>query len=162
MKKITFILLALISGTVFAQSDEATGTANAAAEIISPIKISDGTDLDFGRIIGNSAGGTITITTAGARTTDNDDLLAPSTTLQAASFEVTAANTYNYSVTIPGINLTGAGDAMPVSFESSLGNSGVVGTGAVQTLNVGGELTVNGGQAEGNYTGTISVTVAYE
>ncbi|SKB33297.1 protein of unknown function [Salegentibacter holothuriorum] len=162
MKKITFILLALISGTVFAQSDEATGTATAAAEIISPIKITDGTDLDFGRIIGNPAGGTVTISTAGARTTSNDDLLAPSTSVQAASFDVTAAATYNYSVSIPGISLTGAGDAMPVTFVSSLGNAGVVGTGAVQTLNVGGELTVNGGQAEGEYDGTISVTVAYE
>ncbi|MBI6115208.1 DUF4402 domain-containing protein [Salegentibacter maritimus] len=162
MKKITFILLALISGTVFAQSDEATGTANAAAEIISPIKITDGSDLNFGRIIGNAAGGNVTISTAGVRSTDNDDLLAPSTTVQAASFDVTAAETYNYSVTIPGISLTGNGDAMPVTFESSLGNTGVVGTGAAQTLNVGGELTVNPAQAEGTYTGTISVTVAYE
>ena len=163
MKKITFILLALISGTAFAQnSAEAKATADVNAEIISPIKISDGTALDFGRIIGNVAGGTVTVSTASERTADNDDLLAPSTSVQAASFKVTAADTYNYSINIPTINLTGEGDAMAVTFDSSLGNENVLGTGSEQTLNVGGDLTVNPSQAEGAYTGTVEVTVSYE
>ncbi|MDT0676954.1 DUF4402 domain-containing protein [Autumnicola musiva] len=161
MKKITFILFALIAGTTFAQSS-ASGTATVNAEIVSPISITDGTDLDFGRIIGNTAGGTVTVATNGERTADNDDLLAPSTTVQSASFSVKAAEGYTYKVEIPEVNLTGAGDAMPVVFTSSLGNANIVGTGAAQTLNVGGALKVNASQAEGNYTGTVEVTVAYE
>ncbi|PRX49846.1 DUF4402 domain-containing protein [Salegentibacter salegens] len=162
MKKITFILLvSLISGTAFAQSS-AEGTATVNAEIVSPIEINDGTDLDFGRIIGSSAGGSVTVSTDGDRTATTNDLLAPSTTVQAASFTVKAAEAYKYSITIPGIGLTGAGDDMPVTFESSLGNENVVGTGADQTLTVGGALTVNALQAEGEYSGTVTVTVAYE
>ena len=162
MKKITFILFALITGTTFAQ-DTATATSTVNAEIISPISIENGSELDFGRIIGNAAGGTVTVSTAGDRTTTNSDLLAPSTTVKAASFDVKAADTYNYSIAIPTIDLTfTGGDNMPVTFDSSLGNANVVGTGAVQTLNVGGVLTVNADQAEGAYAGTVEVTVAYE
>ena len=162
MKKITFILFALIAGTGFAQgtSDEDSGIATVNAEIVSPISIEDGSDLDFGRIIGNEDGGTVTVSTAGARTGDND-LLDPTNEGQAASFDITAADTYNYSIAIPDITLTGDGDNMAVNFDSSLGNASV-GEGAVQTLNVGGDLTVNASQAEGAYTGEVTVTVAYE
>jgi len=160
MKKITFILLAFISANVFAQ-DEAKGTADVNAEIVSPIKITNGTALDFGRVIGSEAGGTVTIANNSDRTASNDELLAPSTTVQAASFDVTAANTYNYSILIPGINLTGDGDDMPVTFTNNLGDTSV-GTGSVQELLVGGGLTVNANQAEGNYSGTVEVTVSYE
>ena len=164
MKKITFILFALIAGTTFGQnSATASGTATVNAKIVSPISITDGTDLNFGRIIGNTAGGTVTVATNSDRTADNNDLLAPSTTVQAASFTVKAAEGYNYKITIPTIDLTGPGAvAMPVIFTSSLGTVNVLGTGANQTLRVGGALTVNSGQAEGDYSGTVNVTVAYE
>jgi len=163
MKKITFILFALITGTTFAQNAATdSGTATVNAEIVSPISITDGTDLNFGRIIGNTSGGTVTVATDNERTASNDDLLAPSTDVQAASFTVKAAYGYNYKITIPSIELTGAGDVMPVEFTSSLGNTNVQGSGADQILNVGGKITVNSSQAEGDYTGTVEVTVAYE
>ena len=162
MKKITFILLALISGTAFAQnSAKATGTAQVNAEIVSPIKIENGTALDFGRIIGNSAGGDVVIATNGTRTSTNDDLLDPTNEGSAGSFDVTAAEGYAYSITINDIVLSGAGDDMDVTFDNNLGESST-GTGSTQDLNLGGTLTVNASQAEGDYTGTVTVTVAYE
>jgi spore coat protein U-like protein len=166
MKKITFALFALIAGTTFAQNSTSdTGTATVNAEIVSPISISDGSDLDFGRIIGNAAGGTVTVATDGQRTTDNSDLLAPSTTVQAASFTVNAAKDYNYKVEFSSLSLSdiaSVGADMPVTFTSSLGTEHILGTGADQTLTVGGALTVNANQAEGKYTGEVTVTVAYE
>ena len=164
MKNFTFILLALIiSGTTFAQnSATSSGTATVNAEIVSPISVTDGTELNFGRIIGNTDGGTVTVATDGGRTASVNDLLAPSTSVQAASFTVKAAAGYNYSISIPGIDLTGAGDDMSLTFTNNLGTESVQGTGADQTLNVGGALTVNPGQVEGDYTGTVEVTVAYE
>ncbi|MDT0690131.1 DUF4402 domain-containing protein [Salegentibacter sp. F188] len=183
MKKITFILLAFIGTTAFAQeSATSTGTATVNALVVSPISISQGTDLEFGRIIGNTAGGVVTVSTTDARTDNSDgDLLAPSTNVQAASFTVKAANTYSYNISIPSTTLTGGtGDAMAVSFTSSLGTantetdgegntttipgsySSAEGTGADQILLVGGALTVNPGQGEGAYTGTATVTVSYE
>lgn len=166
MKKITFLLFALIAGTSFGQTSATdSGTATVNAEIVSPISITPvGSNLDFGRIIGNTAGGTVTVSTAGLRTSDNSDLLAPTAenTIQAALFQVTAATTYKYSVTIDDITLTGSGDPMAVTFTSSLGNENVVGTGAPQDLTVGGALAVNASQEEGKYSGTVTVVVAYE
>lgn len=162
MKKITFILIALITGTTFAQdasSDSGTATVN--AEIVSPITISDGTSLDFGRIIGTALGGTVTVNADDTRTFSNDDMAVPSTTVSAATFTVTAATGYSYSIAIPDVNLTGAGDDMVVEFTSSLGATSS-GTGASQDLIVGGTLNVNAAQAQGSYSGDVKVTVAYE
>lgn len=159
MKKITFILFALIAVTGFAQS-EASGTSTVNAEIVSPISIESTSELDFGRIIGNLAGGDVEIKTDGTRTADNDDLLDPTDEGQAGAFEVTAAEGYAYSITIPATTLTGNGDAMTVTFDNNLGDSST-GSGGVQDLLLGGILTVNGSQAEGAYTGEVTVTVSY-
>lgn len=162
MKKITFILLALISGTVFAQ-DAATSeaTANVNAEIVSPISIKSTSELDFGRIIGNSTGGDVEIKVDGTRTaTDNTDLLDPTDEGQPGTFEVTAAQGYSYSISIPDTTLTGDGDAMDVTFNNNLGASSS-GTGSAQNLILGGVLSVNGSQLEGAYTGEVTVTVSY-
>ncbi|MCC8358643.1 DUF4402 domain-containing protein [Salinimicrobium sediminilitoris] len=168
MKKITFILFALIAGTTFAQtnndSNKATGTATVNAEIISPIEITSGSVLNFGRIIGDAEGGTVTVSTAGERSFDNNDLNAPTTTSlpSAAAFKITAENEYLYSISIPSIKLEGAGDDMTVNFEHNMKDEGNAGSGAEQTLLVGGDLLVNGGQDAGEYTGTATVTVSYE
>ena len=173
MKKITFILFALITGTTFAQVTQnaatATTTAPVNAEIVSPIKIANVNPLDFGRIIGNTAGGTVSIaaSAAGTRTAlVNTDLLAGTgNTPSAASFDITAASGYSYSVDLSAstANLSGTGDNMPISFNHNLLAAANPGGGATATvLYVGGDLTVNGGQLEGAYTGEVSVTVTYE
>ncbi len=165
MKKITFILLALISGTAFAQEGSASATATVNAEIVTPIAIADGTDLNFGSIVA-ADGGNVRVNTEGTRTFSNNNMdVATATAITAATFDVTAANLYSYSISIPSIVLTGAGDDMPVSFTHDLegetdGNA--EGTGAAQTLKVGGLLTVAASQTEGAYDGEVTVTVAYE
>ncbi len=169
MKKITFILLALIAGTGFGQTDgSASGTATVNAEIVTPIAIADGTDLNFGSIVA-AEGGNVRVNTEGTRTFSNPDMnVTTATTISAASFNVIAADTYSYSISIPSINLVdaaGVGVDMPVSFTQDLegetdGNA--TGTGSAQELLVGGLLTVAAGQTEGEYTGTVTVTVAYE
>ncbi len=162
MKKITFILIALITGSAMAQDGaQANATATVNAEIVSPISIESTSNLDFGRIIGNDAGGDVKIATDGTRTSDNNDLLDPTEEGNQADFEITAAEGYSYSISAPATQLTGDGEAMDVTFESSLGNS-AEGTGNTQNLGLGGILTVNPSQAEGDYTGEVSVTVSYE
>jgi len=163
MKKITFILFALIAGTTFAQ-DSDTGTATVNAEIVSPIEISDGSDLNFGTINGTATGGTVSVTTSGVRSFSNSDMaITSATAITAANFTVTAANTYLYSISIPDILLTGAGDDMAVTFIHNRNTlSGRTGSGSAQPLNVGGTLTVGDAQVAGTYDGTVSVTVAYE
>ena len=158
MKKITFILFALISGTAFAQS----ATATASAEIMSPMTIGKTTDLNFGKIASTSAG-TVRIGT--------DNVVAGSatrisgTTPTAAAFTVNGANNYAYTVSVPQsitlTNLTGdGGETMTV--DSFTHNSTEVGTGEPQTFQVGARLNVGESQVVGNYTGDVIVTVAYD
>ena len=172
MKKITFILLALISGTAFAQTEEtvqndgtASATANVNAEIVTPITIADGTDLNFGSIVA-AEGGTVTVNTEGTRSFTNSNMeVITSTEITAASFNVTAANQYSYSITIPAIDLTGNGSTMAVSFSQDLEgetDGTATGSGSAQSLKVGGTLTVASGQTAGDYSGEVEVTVAYE
>ncbi len=166
MKKITFIVFALIAGTAFGQ--DATGTATVNAEIVTPIEITDGSDLNFGSIVA-AEGGNVRVSTDGTRTFSNNDMnVETATTISAASFYVTAADTYSYSISIPSTVLTdaaGVGVEMPVSFTQDLetetdGNA--TGNGSQQELLVGGLLTVAAGQEAGTYDGTVTVTVAYE
>ncbi len=158
MKKITFILIALITGTTFAQGSD-TGTATVNAEIVSTINISNGTNLDFGRMATPTADTEITVGTDGVRGTVTG-VTIPGGTVSAAAFTVNAASGYTYSIAIPTISLTGNGTAMPIIFTHD-GGTTATGTGADQTLNVGGTLTVGADQVAGAYTGTVIVTVAY-
>ena len=168
MKKITFILFALFAGTTFAQDGTASATATVNAEIVTPITIANGTTLEFGSIVA-AEGGKVRVNTAGTRTFSNNNMeVITATAITAATFDVTAAVDYSYSISIPQINLTdvaAVGTDMPVSFTQDLGgetDGTATGTGAAQTLKVGGLLTVAAAQVAGKYDGTVTVTVAYE
>lgn len=160
MKKITFTLLALISGSIYAQS-EAIGTATVNAEVVSPISITSDANMNFGKLIGISAGGTVTLKEDGTRTFSDNNIDAPSTGVSAAAFTIKAANSYSYTITIPDATLSDGTNSMSLSFTNSLGATST-GTGADQSMNVGGILTLNANQPEGTYTGDVEVTVAYE
>lgn len=166
MKKITFILLALISGTAFAQ--EASAIVN--AEIVSPLEIVSSEDLNFGTINGTSTGGDVTVALTGQRTFDNPDMeVSSSTPVGVAIFSITAADGYVYSIDIPDAVLTGGGATgtdglnMPVTFIHNRNSAARrTGDGVAQDLRVGGTLTVNDGQVAGAYAGEVTVTVSYE
>ena len=164
MKKITFILFALIAGTTFGQS-EATGTADVNALIVMPITITNGTALNFGSIVA-AEGGNVRVNTEGTRTFSNTNMeVISAEAITAASFDITAADQYSYSITIPSIVLSGDGNDMPVSFTQDIDgetDGTATGTGSLQTLKVGGLLTVASGQTTGLYEGEVTVTVAYE
>ena len=165
MKKITFILLALITGTAFGQN--ASEVADVNAQIVSPIKIENGTALNFGDMTA-AGGGKVRVSTDGTRTFSNPEMeIASTTTVTAGSFDVTAAAGFPYNIHIPGIQLTETvtNQTMDVTFTHDLnGETGptAVGSGSVQKLLVGGLLTVASGQASGVYSGEVKVTVAYQ
>ena len=166
MKKITFILFALISGTAFAQ----TATANASADIVSPITISHSatdSDLVFGKVIPAETATTIILDHSGAVDGTSTGTSVSSSTRTAAAFTIQATNTYSYSITLPStsVNLTGptGSTAMTVSdFTQNLLAANNVSDGNGDDLLVGGTLNVGANQPEGNYTGEFTVTVAYE
>lgn len=162
MKKITFILFALIAGTTFAQ-DSKSATANAAADIVSPIGISAQQDLNFGKVANNTAG-TVVISNEGVVTgLSQIGGSAP----KAAAFDITAANGFAYTITLPGSDIelthsngTGTNDIMIVNNFNHNATT-TTGSGSAQEIGVGATLNVDASQATGNYTGTFDVTVSY-
>ena len=160
MKKITFILFALIAGTTFAQQT-ANADAIVSADIVSVIQITNDAALDFGKVISNAGGGTIVIDPDGTRNASSTAESLTASTTTAAGFQVNAALNYLYNVTYTLPDLTGAGVAMPVTLITN-SKSTFKGTGIDDPMTVGATLTVGANQAVGNYTSTLNVEVAYE
>lgn len=162
MKKITFILLALISGTVFAQDAEAT--ANVDAVIVAPLSIKVEDNMNFGSIAANDATGTVILNANSDAAADPASTASLVTSARnAALFLVDAASTYSYSIALPeSVTLSNGTEEMTLdNFTSNLGTTST-GTGTDQLLYVGGTLNVGVNQAEGAYDGDVKVTVSYE
>ncbi len=105
--------------------------------------------------------GTVTVTTAGGRTSVDVDLLGG--TPAAASFDVTGKGNANYSITFSSpATLTSGGNSMTVdTFNHDAGGSPTLPGGGSETFNVGATLHVGGTQAAGTYSGTFTATVNY-
>lgn len=160
----TIILTALVLSTsaVQAQFDDAVGTADANASIVSAIGITDTADLNFGDVVASAASGTVVMTSAGVRSATAGATLGSSTGISAAAFTVTGDADSTFSITLPSsISIAAGANSMTVdNFTSSLGAIGTLGSGTA-TLGVGATLQVGATQATGSYTGTFNVTVAY-
>jgi len=160
---------ALICASQAFAGQSATATASATATIIQPIAITKTAELVFGNLAVGATGGTVAISTADAVT-----ISAGSTITQpagnagspaAASFNVTGESGFTYAITLPAdgtVTLTDASsNTMAVNgFTSNPGATGTLTAGS-QTLKVGATLTVGNAQAPGSYSGSFSVTVAY-
>jgi len=131
--------------------------------ILAPIALSKTQDLDMGTVIpGASAGQVVLDAGTGAQNVTGGVLYAGSTG-QPANFSVTGApnHAFNVSFAASTITLTGSAGTMSLSLASSLTNPASFTGAGTATLGVGGTLAVGANQAEGNYTGTFTVTVAY-
>jgi len=173
MKNITklFAIALVVLGsaaTSFAQNAIATAVTN--ATIITPISIAKQAtkDLNFGNIVADADGGTITVSPLDVRTAAG--LVLPNATLGtigAAKFTVTGLNNAIYSIVIPAsISITNGAASMTVgSFVSTptTATGGTLSASGTQEISVGGTLTVGAAQAAGLYTNAadLSVTVAY-
>jgi hypothetical protein len=169
------LLLKLVAVTVLtsliaifgnpSESHAVTASANATADVVTPIAITKNADMAFGKFIAGT-GGTVTMATTGTRTAGGAvTLFNQGSTSNAASFAVAGEGTYTYAITLPAnstVNVSdGASHTMAVnSFVSNPSGTGILTAGA-QTLLVGATLTVASGQAPGNYTGTFNVNVDY-
>nr|AWD72169.1 hypothetical protein pE5SP1_p053 [Polaromonas sp. E5S] len=173
MKKLALVTASLImAGGAMAQST-ATGTGTSNATVIAPITITPVNTLEFGNVVAGA--GTVTIAPAGGRT-DSVAALSPGTqigTVRAATFNVGGQGAFTYAITLPtaAVELKDSAatpNTMSVSaFTVASGGtgtvSGSVGTlaGGAGNLNVGATLNVASLQVPGAYTGTYTVTVAY-
>lgn len=156
MKKITFILFALIAGTAFGQN--AVSQANVSAEIIEALTLNKNRDLNFGQIIAGNGAETVTIaaTPAGTRTISTG-ANAPGITPTSAMFTITASD-YTYTITMTDTDLSGTDlTTMLLTPVSSLGGAST----GDKILYIGGELDVAASQEVGSYTGQVEVTISY-
>jgi hypothetical protein len=170
MKKVLFVFAAVVmmagfSSKVVAQDTNTdAASADAFATIVAPIDITKTGDLQFGTIIAGV--GTVTVDVASDRSfsvpamNPGDQGETPT----AAAFTVTGEGTYGFDITLPGdedVVLTKDLESMTVTdFTSSEGASSalVVGT---KDFTVGATLNVTALLSSGEYTGSFSVTVAY-
>lgn len=166
LKIFLFLVVAFgFSATAMAQNGTASVT------IMSTISIAKKTnDLTFGNIIPSASAGVVTVNTAGSRTTLTNVTSPNENNISAADFEVsgTAGATFQIGVPANGVvtltRVGGGGTAMNVKdFTFSPANSPsptLDGTGKATVL-VGATLEVGANQLAGSYTGTFTVTAAY-
>lgn len=173
MKKTTLIALTALAaiallvpaGSAMAQSS-ASANANATATIITPITLVNNADLRFGEVVASTAVGTVVISSAGAKSTTGGVTALSGLPHGAAQFSVGGGANRTFSITIPTTDVTitkiTSTETMTVNaFTSDLGTSSTLSAGGAATLNVGGTLNVGASQVTGSYTGSFSVTVAY-
>lgn len=179
MKQATFnrraLKAALASAVVLAGTGlvinayAADGTGTAEATVVTPIAIAASSpNLRFGSFSTNAAAQTVAIDTAGARTlTGALGVGTGQNAFGAASFAITGDSTLTYAITLPTTSTISTGDGVGVtknmtvsSFVSNPSGTGAL-TGGAQTLLVGATITTVASQLVGAYTGTFTVTVAY-
>jgi hypothetical protein len=171
MKSILFFSAAVLIGLTQsskAQTQTGSAQAHAKATVVVPISISNINDLNFGNIaVSASAGGTVVLDpTNNTRTASNGvSLPANQGTVQAASFEVTGAPLFTYTITLPNpISVYNGSNSMQVSNFVCSPSNGSLDNSGKQTLKIGATLTASANQADGSYQSSgqgFTVTVQY-
>lgn len=159
----TVLTAGLYSGALSA----ASVTANASANVLTPLSIAPGANpMFFGDVSGDATNiTTVELTTAG--TTSSPDGASAAGTPTAGDFNVTGAPNLAYDISVPldgVVVLTNiAGPDMSVDgFSSSLGLAGLLSGAGTQSFTVGATLTINANQPAALYSGTYDVIVNYQ
>lgn len=155
MKKlfaISVLFVAFAAGA-FAQL---SATATASATIVTPLSITNAADMNFGNVAVGAGGGTVALSTAGARSITGDCALPTVTgTVQAAAFTIAGEPGTSYTITLPAAaaTITSGANTMTVdTWSGNIASPSTIPGGGTATLNVGAVLHVAGGQAAGAYT----------
>ena len=169
MKAIKFFAIAILfSGVSVISSAQVTATATASSTIVTPIGIAQTKDMNFGNVaINSTTAGTVVLAPAGTRTsTGGVTLPATAGTVAAAEFNVTGANNYTFSITLPSTSheiKSGSNTMSVTGFTSTPTPTGTLSATGSATVKVGATLNVSAGQAAGTYTSVtpFEVTVNY-
>ena len=124
--------------------------------------------MNFGNVaINSTTAGTVVLAPAGTRTsTGGVTLPATAGTVAAAEFNVTGANNYTFSITLPSTSheiKSGSNTMSVTGFTSTPTPTGTLSATGSATVKVGATLNVSAGQAAGTYTSVtpFEVTVNY-
>ena len=158
MKAIKFFAVAILfSGVSVISSAQVKATATASSTIVTPIGITKTVDMNFGNVaINSTTAGTVVLAPAGTRTsTGGVTLPATAGTVAAAEFNVTGANNYTFSITLPSTSheiKSGSNTMSVTGFTSTPTPTGTLSATGSATVKVGATLNVSAGQAAGTYT----------
>jgi len=129
-----------------------------------PLELQKVQDLNFGIIApSGSASGTVVMSSSGALSATGGATVLNAGSATPAAYVVSGVPGTNYSVQLPSTaSLSGPSGSMVVSaFTGSSGSGDVIGSGGTSSFTVGATLAVPAGQLPGAYSGTFTVTVAY-
>lgn len=157
----------LFAGTVIlssgAEAQAASANAVVKAGLVKPLALTTKQDFDFGQIVLPLSGGAITIAVsqAGVRTCPSP--ASCSGTAKQAVFNVQGSNQQIVKISAPAITLANsAGNTLAFTPNApatvTLTNSGNPGI----DFSIGGSISVSPTTPDGNYTGSLVVTVDYQ
>ncbi len=150
------VLVASVMGANAAQA--ATASADATANILEQVSVTNTADLDFATIVTSAAASTVVVSSAGAVTCGAG--LVCSGTTAAAGFDVSGSTGQTVDVSVDAnVTLNSGGNSMTASLAASSATLVLAGS---DSFTVGGTLSVGANQADGAYTGTFDVTVDYQ
>jgi len=140
-----------------------TMTFSVTVKVDPVITLTKTANLNFGDVFAGASPGQVLLSPKGTRTTTGGLLLGTLSPVSAAGFSVNGAANCTYAIVLPAsIILTGPAGTMVVStFTSTPLAAGLLGMTGQQQLDVGATLNVAANQADGDYSGTFAVTVAY-
>jgi hypothetical protein len=162
IRSLFVVALALVwAATPFTTVKAATLNAAVKASVAKPVQLTSKQGLDFGQIILSGAGGTVTVSQAGARTCPAP--LTCSGTVLPGILNVSGTNQKVINITAPPVDLVNAtGQTLRftpiVPSTITLTNSGNPGT----DFNMGGSITLTATSADGVYSGVVTVTADYQ
>lgn len=151
------------TGMVSNAAYAATEQADATVQVLAAVQLSAVTDLDFGVVAASAAGGTVTLNAAAAATPSSVGVIAISGGAPG-SFQVTqATNGELIDLTVGNpAPLSGPGPDIALSGLTLSNASITFNSASLQTVYVGGTISLNPNQPAGTYTGTFDVTAEYQ
>lgn len=156
------VATALLAGVISQSAFAATDTGQARAQIITPITITTTTTLYFGSIQAAVGGDTIALDTSNNAVPAGTSVVTGTPT--SGSFDVSGTPNALYTITLPASTLLnfGAFNMTVNNFSHNAGATPTIDVSGTSALNIGADLIIAAGQAEGVYTGSYDVIVDYQ
>lgn len=156
---------------------QVSASADATAEVLAALQLTNDQGLDFGALVMNttSTGGTVSVDTSGFRSCFGDVICGPGGTEQAAGFTVTGAAGTDIDVQVQDLvtnpvslthTLNAGSPAANHNIELTALDNGAVGGfvnfSGSESFPVGGTISLDGSEIPGVYVGSFDVTVSYQ
>lgn len=162
---------ALIAIAAPAMAQSASTTGGGSITVIRPLTVTKNADLHFGSVVRPSTGsGTAVISAAGVRSVTGGVVgLSSGDTPQAAQFTIDGEGGQSVSVTIPAtFSIANGSDTLTVTTSNNLSGSAAaqtlsnaLGSAGSLVFTVGGSVPVASTAPTGLYSGTFTVSAAY-